>query len=132
MAMRKVTIAFINFTERTAKTGKNKGGKYISVGLKIDGFDSWINGYRNSITENWKKGDEIEIDIKKKEADGKTYFNFKMPSDKATKQDIIALDDRVRKLELELSVLNVKLGIGGEVEISQKQQGEAVEENLPI
>ena len=113
---KEIKIGFIIRKDQIAKTGKNKGGKYISVGIKPEGSDSWINGYGAKSNEGWEKGDTVSLDIETVEKDGKTYYNFKNPSGKIDKEAFNALADRVSRVELELSTIKSNLGLGnGEV-----------------
>lgn len=123
---KEIKIGYITRTERTAKSGKNEGGKYTSVGLKAENSDVWINGYGAKYNEGWEKGDTVTLDIETVEKDGKTYYNFKNPSGKIDKEAFDALVDRVTTLESELSLIKSNLGVGN---------GETVQEeamNLPI
>lgn len=97
MAMRTVKIKFINRKPKVWKSGKNKGGKYVSIGMKIEGFDEWINGVGDALNEKWKVGTEVELDIKKKILDdGRIFYNFKNPTAKDSLADVI---ERLERLE---------------------------------
>jgi len=124
---KEIKIGYITRTERTAKSGKNEGGKYISVGLKAENSDVWINGYGAKSNEGWKQGDTVSLDIETVEKNGKTYYNFKNPSGKIDQEAFNALAERVTKLELELSVIKANLGVGNGEIVQDEGEG-----NLPI
>lgn len=124
--IKEIKIGYIKRTEKIAKTGKNKGGKFVSVGIKPEGSERWINGYGAKSNEDWKEGDTVSLEIETKVVDGRTFYNFKNPSGKINQEDFIALVDRVTRLELELSSIKSNLGLGN------GQVVEGVEENLPI
>ena len=98
MAMRTVKIKFINRKPKVWTKGKNKDGKYISVGIKIEGkFAEFINGIGDALNEKWKVGTEVELDIKKKVMDdGRIFYNFKNPTAKDSLADVI---ERLERLE---------------------------------
>ena len=95
MAKRLIKITKIARNKRQGKNGK----EYTSVGIQIDGFDGWINGFGNAENSNWDVGTEVEIDIKKVEKDGKTYYNFVTKPDKITRAEFNELVKRVEMLE---------------------------------
>ncbi len=123
---KEIKIGYIKRTDKIAKTGQNRGGKYISVGIKPEGSEHWINGYGAKYNEGWQKGDTVSLDIETKVVGDKTYYNFKNPSGKISREDFAALVDRVTTLELELSTIKSNLGLGN----GKAQEG--VEENLPV
>jgi len=101
--LKKVKLTRVSPQERT---GKN--GPFISLGICIDGFDGWLNGYGDEINALWETGSEVEILVWSetyKDKDGKeqTGYKFKLPPDKIGKAEFNELKDRVKKLELELS-----------------------------
>lgn len=124
---REIKIGYITRTERTAKSGKNEGGKYISVGLKPEGSDHWINGYGAKSNEGWQKGDTVTLDIETVQKDDKIYYNFKNPSGKIDLEAFNALIERVTRLELELSTIKSNLGLGNGEVIQDEVEG-----NLPV
>jgi len=124
---KEIKIGFITRKDQIAKTGKNKGGKYISVGIKPEGSDRWINGYGAKSNEDWQKGDTVSLDIETVEKEGKTYYNFKNPSGKIDKEAFDALVDRVTRLELELSTVKSNLGVGNGEAVQDEAEG-----NLPF
>ncbi len=130
MAMRKVKITYIHRTDKVWKSGKNKGGKYISVGIKIEqkGFDEFINGIGDPLNSKWNIGDTIEIDVNKKKLDdGRVFYNFKNPSAKDSLADLI---ERVEALE---NVIKAGKIVGnGETIHQANKDDEAEEQNLPI
>ena len=74
------------------KTIQGAKGPFQVFGIKANG--SWMNGYYNKESQQWKVGDEIELLITEKAGkDGKMYKNFSIPK----KDDL--LEDRVSKLE---------------------------------
>lgn len=89
--MQKITITSISRNEKTSKDGKKK---YISLGLRCAEYgERWINGFGNKDNQDWKEGDEVSIDIKEVEVNGKKYLNFETP-------DVTAfLIERVKTLE---------------------------------
>lgn len=125
---KEIKIGFINRTERIAKSGKNEGGTYVSVGIKPEGSEHWINGYGAKSNEGWEKSDIVTLDIETKIVGDKTYYNFKNPSNKISQEDFSALFDRVTKLELEFSLIKTKLGL----EDGETKKVNVEEENLPI
>jgi len=106
--MEKVTINKITRNERTsAKTGK----PFTSLGLKTTEYgDQWLSGFGNKDNAGWKEGDQVEIEIKKVEKDGRTYLNFDTPkaADKADEKleqilnKIVGLTLAVHSLEAKL------------------------------
>ena len=105
MAMKTVTISFINRTDKVWQKGKNKGGAYISVGLKtVKAPEVWVNGIEDALNAKWKKGDEVTIDIEKKTVDdGRIFYNFKNPSAKDSVADLFvrvdALEQEVERMQ---------------------------------
>ncbi len=134
MPMKTVKIRWIKRTERTAKSGKNKGKPFTSVSLLVEGSDVFIGAYGHKSNEGWKVGDEITVDIEAnkvtRDGEEKTYYNVKNPSGKISQEDFTKLSDRVTTLELELSVLKAQLGLSNGSS-TVKEAGE-VKENLPV
>lgn len=124
---KEITIGFIIRKDQIAKSGKNEGGKYISVGLKPEGSDHWINGYGAKSNEGWQKGDTVKLEIETVEKDGKTYYNFKNPSGKIDPGAFNALVERMTRVELELSTIKSNLGVGNGEVVQDEAEG-----NLPI
>lgn len=73
----KIIITAISRNDRTTKDGKKK---YVSVGIKCAEYgDRFINGFGNKNNESWQAGDEVDVDIKEVESNGKKYLNFETP-----------------------------------------------------
>jgi len=126
MAMKTVTISFINRKDKVWQKGKNKGGKYISIGLKtVKAPEVWVNGIGDALNAKWEKGDEVTIDITKtKLDDGRVFYNFKNPSAKDLLADVI---ERLERLE---NIIKAgKIIVDGE---TVHQTTNDSEENLPI
>ncbi len=98
MAKKTIKISFIMRKDKVWQKGKNKGGKYVSVGLKSEKApDIWINGIGDALNVKWKKGDEVTIEIEsKKMDDGRVFYNFKNPTAKDSLADVI---ERLERLE---------------------------------
>jgi len=130
MAMRKVKITYIHRTDKVWKSGKNKGVKYVSVGIKIEekGFNAFINGVGDALNKSWKIGDELDLDIKKKILDdGRVFYNFKNPTAKDSLADLI---ERVEALE---NIIKAGKIIGnGETVHQANRDDEQEKQNLPI
>ena len=58
-----------------------------------------LSGFGSAATHNLKEGDEIELEITSKDYNGKTYLNFKLPDQRVTKFDLLALETRIEALE---------------------------------
>jgi hypothetical protein len=72
------------------KTGK----PYVSIRVKTNEHgDKFISGFGNAQNENWKVGDEVEMDIEQKGE----YLNFTMP--KPT--DVLKGDLETVKIDIE-------------------------------
>jgi len=77
--------------ERIVRSKTNKEGKpyitkdgrpYERVAIQVSEMEgTWLSGFGNSQNQDWKEGDFVEIEITTNEKDGKTYYNFRMPSD---------------------------------------------------
>lgn len=89
---------------RYKRVGIHDGEKWYSV---FD-FDGWTDG--------WKEGDEIDVEVKEVEKDGKTYYNIEQPNWKKL------IEDRLR-------VIEDKLGIKGSV---QEDDEEVPPDSLPF
>ena len=91
MAMKTVKISYIMRKDKVWQKGKNKGGKYVSIGLKSEKApDLWINGIGDALNAKWKKGDEVTIEIESKKIDdGRVFYNFKNPTAKDSLADVI-------------------------------------------
>lgn len=86
----------------------SKGRTYVSLGICIEGFNGWINGFENDQTISWENGDQVDLLVwletyTNKDGEEKTAYKFKLPPDKVGKVEFQSLFDRVTKLELELS-----------------------------
>lgn len=106
--MEKITITKITRTERTsARTNK----PFTSLGLKAQEYgDQWLSGFGNKDNAGWKEGDQVEIEIKKVEKDGKTYLNFETPkaADK-TDEKLEQVLNKIVGLTIEVRALGAKL-----------------------
>lgn len=77
--MEKLTITKIaKFT--TNKAGeplKTKTGKpYTSVRIQAQQYgDTWLSGFGSQVTDSWKEGDEIEVEVTK----NGEYMNWSLP-----------------------------------------------------
>ena len=113
MSMKTIKISFIMRKDKVWQKGKNKGGKYVSVGLKSEKApDLWINGIGDALNAKWEKGDEVTIEIEaKKLEDGRVFYNFKNPTAKDSLADVI---ERLERLENIVKAGNI-IGNGGEV-----------------
>ena len=127
---KKIKIGYIKREQKIAKSGKNKGGEYTSISIKVEGSESWLNGFGTKSNEDWQKGDEIEVDIESKEWNGKTYYNIKNPSGKISQEDFNALSDRVQTLERD--IVNMKANLGMSNGLSSVAESGEVKENLPV
>lgn len=74
--MRSVKIKKISSLEVDTKYGKKKKLNLQVIGAKGEQF---VDGFANQITETWKEGDVVDIDITPREWNGKTYYGFKAP-----------------------------------------------------
>lgn len=110
MPIKKIKLSYIGKPQERESTK----GKWQSVGIKIEGFDGWINGSFNEMVAKWKVGDELELEIDKKEYKGKTYYNFKAPSAKVTRAEFDLLVERISKIEKRLGL--------DKIEISENQE----------
>ena len=126
MAKKTIKISFIMRKDKVWQKGKNKGGKYVSVGLKSEKApDIWINGIGDALNVKWKKGDEVTIEIEsKKMDDGRVFYNFKNPTAKDSLADVI---ERLEYLE---NIIKTGKIIGNGEKINQATDDG--EENLPL
>ena len=96
----KVTLNKISrfTTDREGKQLMTKDKRpYTRVRIQTaEHADQWLSGFENGITQGWKEGDTIEIDVKQVGI----YFNFSTPK----KEDL--LEARIKVLEDQI----VKLG----------------------
>ena len=81
-----ITITKIHRSDKDKQGNlyKTKDGRpYTRLGLQTKEHGvSWLSGFENYTTKNWKEGDTVDVDIEKKAgADGKEYLNFKMISE---------------------------------------------------
>ena len=75
--MAKITLTKV-FRSNKDKEGKELIGKngrpYEKLGLKAQEYgDRWISGFGNRTNQNWKEGDQVEVEIEEKGQ----YLNFK-------------------------------------------------------
>jgi len=92
--MTKITIQAIKNEEKTSAKGKN----YLSCSIKTigkDGQEIWLSGFGNETTKSWKKGQTVELDIVKKESNGKTYWNFNEVAERSIFEDLDKINDKL-------------------------------------
>jgi hypothetical protein len=88
-----------------AKSGPNKGNPYVKLSIQIDHPDyenMYLGGFENFTSKNWEVGQEIDIEVTKREYNGKEFFDFKpnRPLD-------ASLEERLQKIEADIT--NLKL-----------------------
>lgn len=96
--MEKQKITYINRTTRTSKAGK----PYESLSIKTDRHgEKFLGGFGSKETNDWKVGDEVEIEVKEvASADGtKTYLNFDYARKPSLETRIIALEGTLTLLK---------------------------------
>ena len=94
---------------RVYKTNVDKNGNllktadnrpYERVGIQTEEYkDRWISGFGSRATQDWQKGDIVEIEVKEVQKNGQIYLNFETPS----RLDL--LEKRVRVLEVQIKAL---------------------------
>lgn len=124
MAIKKIKITYIG----EPKTVKTKKGSFQSIGMRIDGFDGWLNARVDNESAKWEKGQEITVNVTTNTKNNITYYNVTPLSDE--QKQIIDLANRVTALELEVSNIKAKFGLSNGSE-SVKESKE-VKENLPV
>lgn len=84
-------------TDKDGKQLMTKDGRtYTRVRLQTQEHGSdWLSGFENQVTQNWKEGDTVEVEVKQVGQ----YLNFSTP--KAT--DL--LEDRIKNLEDRVTAL---------------------------
>jgi hypothetical protein len=79
--------------------GKNgKPYTLLSFGVKeevLGKVGARVSGFMNRENENWKDGDEIEVEV----TQNGEYLNFKMPDKNVTRAEFDLLINRVKVLE---------------------------------
>ena len=81
-----ITITKIHRADKD-KEGKayvtKDGRPYTRLGLQTkEHGTSWLSGFDNYTTKNWKEGDTVDVEVTKVSSkDGKEYLNFKMVSE---------------------------------------------------
>jgi hypothetical protein len=89
----KLKIDRISRNQKTSRDGK----PFESIGIQSGG--EWYNGFgKAGVTDYWKEGDVIDVEIEEKEFNGKVYKNFKLPT---LTSRVDKLEERVAKLENE-------------------------------
>ena len=95
--MEKVTITQIyrSWKDKNDKPLMGRNGKpYERVNIKTreHGSETWLGGFGSKFNENWREGDEVELEITKAGDKGQ-YLNFKVLS----RMDL--LEKRIEVLE---------------------------------
>ena len=116
----KVTITRISRVQRISqKTSK----PYTSMGIQTKEYgDQWLNGFGNPGNRDWKEGDTVEVNISKKERNGKEVLDFENP--KPQPVDQLALISEIRSMKQDFgrmfTIINDKLdmirGVSGDPE----------------
>lgn len=67
-------------TKIMRKEREGANGPYTSVLIKTQEHgDRLLSGFWRKESQNWKAGDQVEIEVKEVEKDGKKYLNFDVP-----------------------------------------------------
>lgn len=114
----------INIEQVACQPFNGKYGPTNKVGIRTKtakGEDIWINGFLNYIPE-WEPGQSVELEVFKKESNGKTFWNFKVPK----KADL--LERRVEVLEAQIKTLSAM--IKGKLMAQPRDTDEDVAEQL--
>lgn len=86
---------------RTPRVSKSTGKQFTSLGLQVQEYgDKWLSGFDGPLTQNWKEGDTVEIEVETKG----DYLNFKLPKISPPKNLDLA------KIEAMLSEALTRLG----------------------
>lgn len=74
--MQKLNLTYVQRTPRTSGAGK----PFISVSIKATQYgEKYLSGFGNKANEDWKPGDEVEVESVKEVPKGdKVYLNFEM------------------------------------------------------
>lgn len=83
-----------------AQSGPNAGQPYTRVSILIDSpeyAEKWLSGFGNDITNSWKVGDKVDIQITEKGQ----YLNFKPLSGASLANDEIL--DKLNSIHVMLS-----------------------------
>lgn len=101
--IQKLTLSAVSrFTTKQDGTPlKTKDGKpYTSVRIKaVEHGENWLSGFGGAWNDNWKEGDEVTVEVTKKESGGKTYLNFSRVN---TESHILA---RLEKIENTIALI---------------------------
>ncbi len=92
-------------------TGKYGAYSLCRIITTIDGEKRTISGIddKGGITKGWQDGQEVEVNIEKKIVGDKTYYNFRIPDQRVSRQEFDILSKKVKFLEDEIGFLHKKL-----------------------
>lgn len=90
----KLTLTYVNRTQRTSKAGK----PFTSVSIKATEYgDRYISGFGNKSNESWKAGDVVEVTSVVEKGQ---YLNFEMAKAPSGGQvEVMALSHKVDQLQ---------------------------------
>src|SRR4030042_5627908 len=92
----KITKIYLTNKEGQEQWVETKNGKVRKMTIQVDKYPKqYLSGFFNLTTSRWSEGEEIEIDITKREFNGKTYLNFSLPRREGGNQDIEPLKKQV-------------------------------------
>ena len=99
--MPKYKIAAVSLTNKAGEEffSSTRYGRKQKMAIRVEGNDNWIWGFYNITNSRWEKGDEVDITIEKREYNGKTYHDFRMPPQTVNRDEFEALVKRVQALE---------------------------------
>lgn|SRR3990167_7055693 len=61
---------------------------------------NWLSGFGNNYNQNWREGDQVEIEVTTVEKEGKHYLNFRgLGKLELLEKRVIALEDAIRTLK---------------------------------
>jgi len=90
----------LSWVKNEAKVGKTSGKPYTSLAVKVEGDESFYNGFGNTTTETWQKGDTVKLRLFEEEYNGKMYKKVETPNRSALQEErTVSLENRVTLLE---------------------------------
>lgn len=112
----KTTVTIKKKSSKMVDTKYGAKKKYNIQVLTSKNRELWVDGFANSVSDDWTEGQTVEMDIESREYNGKTYYGFKTP-----KLEQIILE----KLE------NIERILMGNVPMPKAMVHQAEEEPLP-
>lgn len=100
-----VTKAVVSDKKADGTPYISKHGPYVRVAIQTKEYGNqvWLSGFAKSANEGIgqiKDGDDVTAEVEKKEQDGKTYYNFRLPKPEDKMMAMIReLDSRLRIVE---------------------------------